>query len=319
MTALYASTLSASSILYENRSAQMEVAQHPLSIRAVDILLQSQQSCRQLDESNFSDIWRIRYIAETYLAEAGYKNRLCYSKFEAELSPTWQVAAYSNLPEYIDNWITRKVYSIFQQSKVLFRTFFPTDKQSEAAFEKECAFWSDLDTAIEHTNGQNNGRGALTKREVIHKQMVFPETLSPEDENSEILLLYNYAPLRTGGEQLHFLLIPNPTKPAENFLELDEQQYINVLSLAKKVTLWAEEVFEGQAVVHFFDKTGEIAGQTQPLFHAHLIIVKKGKEEVWGKVAMFLRMFMPPSPLSSKELEHRVSHYKDGLGKFLAQ
>lgn len=320
-TYLYASIASVStnpeSTLYRNGSAQMEVAQHPLSIRAVDILLQEQQTFRQLNEDNFSDIWKIRYIADTYLAEAGYKNRLCYSKFEAERSPTWQVAAYSSLPGYIDNWITRKMYSIFQQTKVLFRTFFPTDKQPETALKNERAFWSLLEKEIEYTNGQNNGRGALTKEEVIHKQIVFPPTLSCED--SEILLLYNYAPLRTGGEQMHFLLIPNPAKPAENFLELDKQQYINVLSLARKVTLWAEEVFEGQAIVHFFDKTGEIAGQTQPLFHAHLIIVKKGKEETWGRIAMFLRMFMPPSPLPSDELEKRVSHYRDTLGKFLAQ
>ena len=95
-------------------------------------------------------------------------------------------------------------------------------------------------------------------------------------------------------------------------------EYIKVLSLARKVTLWAEQALGGQAVVHFFDKTGEIAGQIQPLFHAHLIVVKKGEEETWGRISMFCRMFLPPSPLPTDELETRVNHYRNTLGHFLA-
>lgn len=303
--------------IYQNKSAQIEIAQHPLAIRAIDVLLQPQQNLRQLNEENFSDIWEARRLAETYLARAGYQNRLCYSKFEADASPAWQVAAFPILQGYLDNWVIRKIYSIWQQARVLLRTIFPAHNQSEEVLEKERTFWNALETTLPSQEGRKNGRGALAKEEVIHKQIIFPNTLS--SEGSEILLLYNYAPLRTGGEQMHFLLIPHPSKPAENFLELDKEQYIQVLSLAKKVALWADDVFEGQTIVHFFDKTGEMAGQTQPLFHAHLVIVKRGSEEMWGKVAMFFRMIFPSKPLPFNELERRVNRYRNSLGQFLTQ
>ena len=88
------------------------------------------------------------------------------------------------------------------------------------------------------------------------------------------------------------------------------------MSLVREIVLWSEKEFSN-AVVHFFDKTGEIAGQTQPLYHANVIIVKKEKEESWGKIAMFFRRIFPLSPLPSNEFEKRVSIYRDTLGKFL--
>jgi|GEM_PF-3868460 len=300
-------------IFYQYRSAQMEVAQHPLSIRAVDISLTLRKMLRGCDKENFFDIWAMRRFVDSSLAKEGYTNRLCYAKLEADQSPVWQVTAYPNLPAWANYWVIKKIYSVFQQTKVLFRTFFPATKLSDTAFEKERIFWSLQECELQSTNGQYHGKGALTQKEVIDKQIIYPNVLTSEE--SEILLLYNYAPLRTGGEQMHFLLIPNPSHPAEHFLELNSEQYTQVLALAKKVTLWANETFQGQVVVHFFDKTGEMAGQTQPLYHAHLIIVKKGEEELWGRLAMFFRMFFPPSPLASDELEKRVTHYRDTLGK----
>ena len=228
--------------IYQNQLAQMKIAQHPLSIRAVDISLQEQPTCRQLDETHFSDLWEIRYIADTHLAKGGHEHRLCYSQLEAEQSPTFQVTAYSDPPEYIDNRMTRTIYSIFQQTKVLFRTFFPIDQQPEAALEQEHAFWSSLDREISYTNSLNTGQGALTQQEVIQKQIIFPNSL-PSDDN-EILLLYNYAPLRTGGEQMHFLLIPNPTQPAKHFLELNKQQYIPEMIEVCKILYLGCKIFE---------------------------------------------------------------------------
>ena len=306
-----------SSPIYQHNSVEMEIARRPLSIRAVDISLKERPNFCTLNEENFSDLWEARYLAETHLKQAGYRNRLCYAQLEANASPVWQVTTYSNLPSYLDNCVMRKIYSIWQQVKVLFRTIFPPCEKSKVPFKEERNFWSSFDTVVNASDPQKSGRGALTQEAVIRKQILFPESAPSSDH--EILLLYNYAPLRTGGEQMHFLLIPQPIKPAKNFLELDKEQYINALALAQKVTLWAQKTYAEQVTVHFFDKTGEIAGQTQPLFHAHLIIVKKGSEEIWGKIAMFLRMIFPVRPLPSNELESRVNHYRSSLGIFLAQ
>lgn len=299
--------------LYQNQSVEIKVAQQPLSIRAVDISLRQNLNLSELSEENFSDFWEARYIAEAHLDEAGYRNRLCYAKLDAKSEPVWQTTAYSELPSYLDNWVIRKIYSIWQQAKVLFRTIFP-NRPSDAIFEEESSFWSDFKTEAIDSNNKT-GTGALTKEEVIDTQIVFPNKIPSSD--NDMLLLYNYAPLRTGGEQMHFLIIPNPAKPAKNFLELDKDQYIQVLKMAQQVTLWANDTFEEPMTLHFFDKSGEIAGQTQPLFHANLIIVKNESEAMWGRIAMFFRMLFPASPLPSKELERRVTHYRESLGHSL--
>ncbi|MEZ5315619.1 MAG: hypothetical protein R3E91_05380 [Chlamydiales bacterium] len=293
MTTLNASVPFCSTLpLYQNNSTKIEIAQHPLSIRSVDIKPKSPSLLSELNEENL------------------------YAKLRSNESPVWQVTAYANLPNYLDHCVTRKIYSIWQQTKVLFRTIFPVKRMSEEFLARESSFW-DLNHVTESSSvGQKNGQGALTSQEVIDKQMVFPNSMP--DKDNEILLLYNYAPLRTGGEQMHFLLVPNPAKPAKNFLELDKEQYTHVLALAQKVALWAEGEFKEEVVMHFFDKTGKIAGQTQPLFYAHLILVRSRNEERWGRVAMFFRMFFPVTPLSRQEVAKRVTHYKSSLGEFLA-
>lgn len=301
--------------LYQTGCAQLAIAQNPLSNRAVNVSLKQPHLIDRLDDKYLSDIWKTRFVAEQHLARQGYENRLCYSKLKSETPPSWQVVSYSSLPWYLDNILCRKIYSVWTQAAVLFRTTFPPSAPSDATLEKEKLFWRSLVPEVSHDIEEKSGRGALTNDSVIQKQLVYPDTSSSND--SEILLLYNYAPLQTGGEQMHFLLVPKATKPARNFLELDKQQYIEVLSLTKKVALWVENNFDRQATIHFFDKTGEIAGQTQPLYHAHLIIVTQEKEETWGKLAMFFRMLLPSRPLPSSELEQRVTHYRTSLGKFL--
>jgi len=302
--------------LYQNASTKLNIAEHPLSNRAVEISLTEQSPLEQLDESHFSDLWETRYVAEKHLSDAGNTNRLCYAQLEADGSPTWQIAPYDSLPTYLDNPVFRKIYSIWKQGAVLFRTIFPASEPSGKALERVRAFWANLQTEFDVHEGDKNGHGALMSDEVIQKQIVYPDS---KDEG-EVLLLYNYAPLRTKGEQMHFLLIPNPTNPAENFLELDQEQYVQVLALAQKVADWAKEEFGDQVMVHFFDKTGKIAGQTQPVYHAHLILVnKEGNEETWGKVAMFFRMVFPARPLPPDELQRRVTNYRERVKAYLGR
>ncbi|SCA63146.1 hypothetical protein SCG7086_AL_00020 [Chlamydiales bacterium SCGC AG-110-P3] len=304
------------SLLYQTNCTRLEIAENPLSNLAVNVSLKQRHLIDRLDDECLSNIWKTRFIAEQHLAKQGYENRLCYSKLRSKTPPSWQVVPYSSPPWYLDNILCKKIYSIWTQTTVLFRTIFPPSIPSDTDLEKTKFFWHSLIPEINYSAENKSGEGALTNDNVINKQSVYPDITSRND--SEILLLYNYAPLQTGGEQMHFLLVPNAKKPAKNFLELDKQQYLEVLSLTGKVAQWAEKNFNGQATIHFFDKTGEIAGQTQPLYHAHLIIVTQEKEEKWGKLAMFFRMLLPSRPLPSKELEQRVTHYKASLGQFLA-
>lgn len=313
-----ASPLSAkeSQALFENHCTTLELAKAPLSRNAVDITLKQAGSIENTTDQDLSDIWETRQIAERHLEDFGYKNRLCYSKLKVDSLTTWQLVSYSSPPWFLDNFLFRKIYSVWQQASVLFRTAFPSAHLLESEALKARLFWKISDQQVAKNEERKTGTGALSNADVIQKQIVYPIT---SDTDDEIFILYNYAPLQTKGEQLHFLLLPNPKKPAKNFLELDREQYIKVLSLGKKVALWAKKKFGHHLTIHFFDKTGEIAGQTQPLYHAHLIILKEDKENVWAKLAMFFRMLMPPRPLSDSELKHRVTHYKNSLGTFITE
>ena len=301
----------------QSLGAKLEMAQSPLSSGAIEISPDHSSSFNQLEKKSFELLWKTRFEAERHLAGSGNKNRLCYSKLKSDSSPKWQLVTYSSLPWFLDNFILRKIYSIWKQAVVLFRTSFPASAPSEKEMKKMREFWqTPAKQQGEEGVIEKSGSGALIIKGVVKKQLVYPET--PSEDKNEIRLLYNYIPLRTGGEQMHFLLVPTPSNPARNFLELDKEQYVEVLSLTQKVAFWARKQFGEDATIHFFDKTGKIAGQTQPLYHAHLIIVKEDKEEVWGKLAMFFRMLVPTWPLSDDELKKRVTHYRGTLGRYLA-
>lgn len=308
------SVVEGSEPLFENHCTTLEVAKTPLSKNAVDVVLKQDEFLKITENQCFSDIWETRNIAERHLADFGYENRLCYSKVNSDMSATWQLVSYSSPPWYLDNSLFRKISSVWQQANVLFRTAFPSKPLSEVDAMKTRLFWKISDPQA-GSEEKKTGTGALTNENVIQRQIIYPKS---SDASNKILLLYNYAPLRTGGEQMHFLLVPNPKSPAKNFLELDREQYMEVLALSKKVALWAEKEFGHGITIHFFDKTGEVAGQTQPLYHAHLILVAEKKEEIWGRLSMFFRMIVPPSPLSESELERRVTHYRSSLGAFIS-
>lgn len=244
----YASSSETSFSLYQRDLIELNIAAHPLQRQAVEISIRDQRSLSELDEEAFAGIWETRRLAEEHLAHAGNTNRLCYAPLSADKSPTWQIAPYASLPTWLDNCVFRKIYSIWKQAVVLFRTIFPAAQPSRDELERIKTYWSGLETDREIPVREKHGHGPLTEDGVIRKQLVYPAS---KDEG-EVLLLYNYAPLRTGGEQLHFLLIPNPASPAENFLELEQEQYVQVLALAQKVALWARQEFGEHATVHFF-------------------------------------------------------------------
>ncbi|MGA8164101.1 MAG: HIT domain-containing protein [Waddliaceae bacterium] len=305
--------------IYEYGPVQLEVARHPLSSRAVDIDLQQPRPLHELDETVFSALWKTRRAAENHFRKAGYDNFLCYAKLKNDEPPKWQVVPYSSsLPWYLDNALCRKIYSIVMQAQVLWRTMFPVHQSEEARREEKREFWHSLSDETERSGGAKRGSGALTQKNVIRRQIVYPDSLSSDDNG--ILVLCNYAPVRTGEKPWHYLLIPNPDRPAKDFSELDEQEYIKVMRHAQGIAMWAKQHFGEEASVHLYDKTGKIAGQTEPVYHAHAIITQNDPEEGWGKASMLFRLFFLPSrKLPPDELAQTVADSKEAIGAFLSQ
>lgn len=313
LTGLFAEESFQSPTIFQSDHATLEVSRFPLSPGSVDVFLKV-FSIEKASKEHFSDVWKARRLAESHFSKKGYSNRLCYSKIASDLPLKWQIVPYSFLPWYFDNFLFRKIYSVFKQAQILYQTTFSPKSLSDGSISSQMPFWNDLDFSLEE-EVKKTGTGILTEKRTIQKQLVYPPVF--EENKEQIFLLYNYAPLNTGGEQMHFLIVPSPENPARNFLELDKNQYVATLSIAKKVIMWAQEKFNGKARIYFFDKTGKIAGQTQELYHAHLLIVSDKKEEFLGKTSMFLRMLYPPHPLSAKELLIRVSRYKKSFNLFL--
>ncbi|MFT4553338.1 MAG: diadenosine tetraphosphate (Ap4A) HIT family hydrolase [Chlamydiales bacterium] len=301
--------------IYENEWARLDFPKSPLRTTAVEISLKHELSPDQEEEEeHLRGLWEIRYLAEKHFAERGILNRLCYSKFEAGQTPKWQVVPYPSLSGYFDNGVLRNIYSLWNQTAVLFRTIFPAKEVSTKDRARIKTLWDKSKPKVISQVVEQTGTGALNREDVIERQIIYPSSMK---EENDILLLYNYAPLYSGGRQMHFLLVPNPSSPAKNFLELEEKQYVEVLSLANKIAIWAQENFPKGTTVHFFDKTGVMAGQSEPLYHAHVVIIEDESEEIWGKLSMFFRMLLPRSPIANKILEKRVSYYRETLGTFL--
>lgn len=136
------------------------------------------------------------------------------------------------------------------------------------------------------------GEDAFCKRPVIDSQQIW--------EGKHIRVLFNYAPI--GAEKLHFLLTPKAHK--EKFSELSKEEFEEVQTFAKTlVEHYSEHKY------YRYNKTGSLAGQTVPHFHEHVVFVRP-QHEFWGQLSVFLRMLIPPSPLSSLALAKKVSSLK---------
>ncbi len=236
--------------------------------------------------------WNLRHQAELYLEKQGYTNHLCYWKMDTN---SWQLVPFNEPAPYLDIPILRTLDRFFKQAKVVYHsTFSPvTDATSD--------FWSEFKPqGISQESSKYSGQGPLIDPVIVERQCVY--------SGKYINMLYNYAPLKTGGEEIHFLLVPKKEQPARNFLELSSNQYLELVEIAKQVQNWASE--QG-ALSYFFDKTGVLAGQTQPLYHAHLIVLKADQEEFWGRLNLLLRMIWPPSALNDAELARRVKYYQN--------
>ena len=68
----------------------------------------------------------------------------------------------------------------------------------------------------------------------------------------------------------------------------------------------------GYEIAYQYHKTGKLAGQTVAHWHEHLVFVLPSYD-LWGKLTVFFRMIVPPTPLSKEELETRVKRLQNEL------
>ncbi len=302
MTSLVAtSPVHETTVEYHNVFATAKKAERPLYPDALEILPRQETPLSALNEEAFSHLWDARRRASP-----GLRDRLCYGKLSSDKKPSWQIVTYPRLPAFLNYPFVQKTVGLFLQTKALWGSLFPFSPNDTQPVSFDFS---------ENSTETKTGKGALTEERVLNKQIIYPTSFSSAEKN-DTLLLYNYAPLRTGGRH-HFLVVPNPSEPAAHFGELDQEQYVNVLKTTQKVCAWAKATFGERTVIHFLDKTGRMAGQTQPLYHAHLIVAEREEEEVTGRLAMFFRMLIPPFPLSDRELRERVQGYQETMRPFL--
>lgn len=289
-------------ISYQNESAWLETPNFSLSPDAVGIFSE-QTDFEKMSEKDFIALYKARKVAHEILREKGYKNFLNYSQIGTDRPFQAQLVSFASLPSYLENGIVRNLYSFFLQLRVVVNSaFFPTKTTPRPSKGFTSVELPKNDPAI------FTGFGALTKVKQIQKQLLYPKL--EEIEKEKAFVLYNYAPLKVGDNKLHFLIIPNPQKPARNFEELEEDQYVRVQELVQKILHISKKKFGNSCVIHVFDKTGQLAGQTQELFHTHVLIQEKASEALSGRLKLIGRMLAPPSPLSEQELQGKMSELK---------
>lgn len=159
-------------------------------------------------------------------------------------------------------------------------------------------------------------------------------------QGNEMLILYNYAPMRMADEAPHFLIIPK--KHRESFGELTPSEYLEAMAMANKLTDYFQESYP-QSTLHFFHKTGKPAGQTVPHWHMHVIVIKEDAylpsfefpcvktptsctrldspfrqiSQKAGQLCQscknFVFLMLPPRKLPPDELHKRVAFYRNEL------
>jgi diadenosine tetraphosphate (Ap4A) HIT family hydrolase len=139
---------------------------------------------------------------------------------------------------------------------------------------------------------------AFCKKEVIDRQLVL--------EGKYINVLYNYAPINAGKDQLHFLLVSKVHR--DGFTDLTKEEVAEAAELTDRITA----IFGG--ISYQYHKTGSLAGQTVPHWHQHLVFVDPAYN-LWSILTVLFGMVIPASPLSAKELESRVIVLREQMKK----
>jgi len=167
----------------------------------------------------------------------------------------WEVVPYPD-----DGWNRIKQIGVIWN--VSFGTSFLSEKERVIIASRMREQMQDLEAPYTIPTSKLKGDDPFCDPEVIARQCVY--------EGKEMVVLYNYAPVKVVEESPHFLIVPK--RHRQNFNELKASEYREAMKLAGKISDYFQENYP-QSTLHLFHKTGELAGQTVPHWHLHVIVV----------------------------------------------
>ncbi len=226
---------------------------------------------------------------------------LIYGKVSSSSGFSWEIVPYP-----------KRTWAIWRQLRVLWHIAFGAPRAGERTREQVAktvvrALSSLESCLLNRVHQVVIGRDPFCRQDVLDRQTVF--------EGKEIRVLYNFAPIRLGGQELHFLLVPIAHR--SRFDEVTQSEYLECQDLASQIVQFYQA--RGYPTAYLFDKTGKRAGQTVPHWHQHLVFTATQMDDWKGKWDVFYRMLFGASPLKPQELARRVSAIKSDLQYVLIQ
>lgn len=290
-------------VLFEHEAIQATIPTQPLAEGSIEISLAGWRKKSFLEWSNVerSAAWYgFQRIVDAWKSTTpNVKDYFIYGKATPSSSFSWEIVPYPQ-----GSW------ALWQQLRVLWRIAFGAPQAADCTrnlVAKKIAQALSSSTELLPLTNNSSGReqDPFCRQEVTARQTVF--------EGKEIRVLYNFAPIRLGGEELHFLFVPIAHKARFNEVTLSE--YLECQELASRIVRFYQE--NGYPTAYLFDKTGKRAGQTVPHWHQHLVFTKTEKDDWKGKWDVFRRMLFGSSPLPPQELARRVSSIRSDLKNIL--
>ncbi len=199
--------------------------------------------------------------------------------------------------------------SLVSQANVLFWLAFSTtwnDQKERTAEQKQWRL--DFQKRYLLPSPEISSNAKLLEEERLAVQQII------EKEHS--ILLYQFRPINTGGEEIQFLIIPKVAK--KTFIDLSKEEYLDMMEMLNQLIGWTEKNLDIVSI-HIFHKNGKNAGQSVEPFHIHFIALTKEASEFKGRVNMALNMAWPSKPLSDTETKRRADHYHEQITKYIVE
>ena len=233
-------------------------------------------------------VWAKAKIANQYLVFG--KQNLTENTFAWEAVPYYRAS----------NAIAR----IWQQLTVFWRIIFKGITKTKQQKQKKLQEYQKRFDQQEITQAISlkpseviSGSDAFCREDVINKQWVFL--------GNKVKVLYDYAPVSSGPEKLHLLIVPNLHK--KKFTDVSREEYLESVKIAKKIIKYFASTTAMKSV-YLFHKTGKDAGQGEPHWHMHLIFVKQ--YSFWEKLTVFIKIVIWSFPMNKSELATRVKNLR---------
>lgn len=242
--------------------------------------------------SNFDLLQR---IAAIWKQEGIADQQLCYAKVE-EFSFCWSIVPI----EATSNIISR----LWQQVWILIRiTFGGVEPSAATAVQNKVVIGKVTEEIALREIDSIGGSDAFCQDEIIEKQKVL--------EGDRVNVLYNYAPLAIGSDQLHFLIVPKAHR--STFTELTKDEYIEAEQMVQTLVDVIGSKYDVEET-HLLHKSGIDAGQTVPHWHMHVMMQQSQTDTfLSGRLAMLWRMVFGYAPLPDDELARRVAQFSEDL------